>query len=229
MPVDIIVLAAVAAFIVYKLRSILGQTDEMTRGGERNRDDAVNPLTARKREDREAASNVIPIIQAEDAEEVKGSEDKAAQALGTVAQTNLKKIQRYDSAFTLDEFLGGAAIAFEMVIEAFNKGDLKTLKMLLADDVYKDFEQSVKAREGANEREETTLVSIVSTEVGDISIHGKDAEIEVAFVSRQINIIRDIEGKIIEGNPSHIDEIEDEWVFARKVDSKDPNWRVIAT
>ncbi len=51
----------------------------------------------------------------------------------------------------------------------------------------------------------------------------------VKFVSQQINVTKDQEGRIIDGDPSEVANITDIWTFARPVKSRDPNWVLAAT
>ena len=39
----------------------------------------------------------------------------------------------------------------------------------------------------------------------------------------------DEEGRVIDGDPAEIQEITDVWTFERPINSRDPNWRLIAT
>jgi predicted lipid-binding transport protein (Tim44 family) len=44
-----------------------------------------------------------------------------------------------------------------------------------------------------------------------------------------VTVTRNGEGKIIEGDPSDIHNVENQWVFERDVTSKNPNWKIIET
>ena len=56
-----------------------------------------------------------------------------------------------------------------------------------------------------------------------------EARVTVKFVSQQINVTKDQEGRIVDGDPSEVANITDIWTFARQVKSRDPNWVLIAT
>ena len=58
---------------------------------------------------------------------------------------------------------------------------------------------------------------------------GPTAIVTVKYVSEQINVTRDAEGKVVEGNPDRIAEATDIWTFSRNTRSDDPNWILVAT
>ncbi len=39
----------------------------------------------------------------------------------------------------------------------------------------------------------------------------------------------DRDGKVIDGDPDNVVEIKDLWTFARDTNSRDPNWKLVAT
>src|SRR3546814_8440953 len=89
-----------------------------------------------------------------------------------------------------DEFLGGGRAAFEMIVAAYAAGDAKSLRPLLANDVYDDFAGAIKQRDDANETLETTLIGITSAEIIKADLRQKTAFVTVKFVSEQVKIGR---------------------------------------
>ena len=65
--------------------------------------------------------------------------------------------------------------------------------------------------------------------IEDAELQGRTAFITVRFVSEQINVVKDSEGRIVEGDPSDVTQITDLWTFARNTRSRDPNWTLVAT
>jgi predicted lipid-binding transport protein (Tim44 family) len=51
----------------------------------------------------------------------------------------------------------------------------------------------------------------------------------VRFVSDQVNVTRDAEGNILDGDPEQLSEIVDLWTFARDTSTRDPNWELVST
>jgi predicted lipid-binding transport protein (Tim44 family) len=53
--------------------------------------------------------------------------------------------------------------------------------------------------------------------------------ITVKLVSDQINVTRDGDGKVVEGDPSAVTSVTDIWTFSRNTRARDPNWTLVAT
>ena len=67
--------------------------------------------------------------------------------------------ETFDDAAKKD-FLNGAKIAYESVITSFSKGDLKSIKNLLAKDVYDQFDEAIRDKKARNETSDTTFIGI---------------------------------------------------------------------
>jgi predicted lipid-binding transport protein (Tim44 family) len=141
----------------------------------------------------------------------------------------ITQIKLADRDFDPKGFVAGARSAFEMIIGAFAEGDIKTLRPLLANDVYDDFSGAIKAREEKKEVLETTLIGITSAERIEAEMQQKTAFVTVKFVSEQVNVTRDAENRIVDGDPNHVTKVTDIWTFARNTRSRDPNWALVAT
>ena len=120
-------------------------------------------------------------------------------------------------------------MAFSWVVEAFAKGDTKTLRPLLNDEVYGNFVAAIENRNKAGETLETVLVGIKSADILEARREGKLAFVTVKFISEQVNITRNRAGEVIEGDPVRVVPITDIWTFARDTRSRDPNWVLVAT
>ena len=113
---DIIIFAVVAAFIIYRLRSVLGKRT----GFQKN----INQQEFVKKE---TIPDELKIPQ------LKENEQK------------LEAVYKKVNSFNHKEFLEGAKKAFEIIITAFNKGDKSTLKNLVSKDVYNAFEGAINS------------------------------------------------------------------------------------
>ena len=147
----------------------------------------------------------------------------------TPLDAGFTQIQIASPDFDRTEFLVGARTAFEMIIQAFAEGDRELLESLLSDEVYGNFLAAITSREGANETLENTLIRIVSGDPIEAYMDGSVANVTVKIVSEQINVTRDAEGEVVDGDPDHVSEITDIWTFARDTQSRDPNWALVAT
>ena len=110
---DIIVFAGIAAFLIYRLRNVLGKRSgfEKKLGKPQPKEKEINSLKN------------IP--------QLKDNENKLSKAYEVLVDFDHKK------------FLEGAKFAFETIINAFNNSDKKTLKNLLTKDVFLTFENAI--------------------------------------------------------------------------------------
>ncbi len=228
--IDIVLFAMVAAFLFLRLRSVLGRRT----GQERQR---PNPLMQRAPEQRpdpgargetrvDPRTNVVRPLPPR-AEPARPATPLVGNA--TPLATGLAEIKLADPSFHEDTFLGGARVAFEMIIEAYARGDLATLRPLLADDVYEQFASAIRARETAGETLETTLSGIRILDVIEARMEGRTAVVTVKVVSDQINLLRDRAGTVVDGDAAKATEVVDLWTFSRNTRARDPNWALIAT
>ena len=96
-------------------------------------------------------------------------------------------------------------------------------------EVYNNFVKVIHDREQAGETLEDTLIGINVAEIVEAYMEGQTAHITVKFVSEQINVTRNENGDIINGNSNLVTDVTDFWTFARDTRSSDPNWLLIAT
>jgi len=219
---DIILLAAIAAFLVLRLRSVLGRRS----GNEQAR--KYDPF--RKRGAEEAGEDkVISLPDRGTPAEDQGAGKMAEGAEGTPLEQGLTQIKMADRSFEPDGFVNGAKVAFEMIITAFAGGDTKTLRPLLSNDVFEDFSGAIKTRIDNDETLESTLVGITEADIIEAELQGKTAFVTIKFVSEQINVTRNTKGEVVDGDPGGVATVTDIWTFARNTRSRDPNWTLVAT
>jgi predicted lipid-binding transport protein (Tim44 family) len=58
---------------------------------------------------------------------------------------------------------------------------------------------------------------------------GRDAVVSVEFVTEQVNVVRDADDKVVDGDPNGIVTLTDVWTFSRDVRAADPNWKLMVT
>ena len=226
-----IIFLALAVFIFLRLRSVLGQRT----GRERP---PFNPFAARETRPGPVSDKVVALPQrpvevpaVNPSEEEKPAVERwkgIAPADSAVAK-GLDAIFEQDNTFDAKHFLDGARGAYEMIATAYAEGDRRTLKNLLAKDVYDGFESVIREREQRGEVAETRFVSIDSTDLIGAELRGKTAQVTLRFVSKLVSVTRDKAGEVIDGNPEKITDVTDIWTFAREVTSRDPNWKLVAT
>ena len=231
-----LIFLALAVFIIFRLRSVLGKRT----GKERPPfDPYAKTDTKTGRPEKPQAGqgdNVIPMPGQTDvspADVNRPSSDdmvieKVAPA-GTALNDALRKILSVDRTFEPEPFLEGARGAYEMIVMAFAEGDRKALKSLLSKDVYEGFVTAIDDREKRGETIESTFVGIDRAEIVEAALKGNTAQVTVKVQSQLISATRDKSGAIIDGDPNKVTEVVDIWTFARDTTSRDPNWKLVAT
>ncbi|MBX7542101.1 Tim44/TimA family putative adaptor protein [Qipengyuania sphaerica] len=208
---EIVILAAIAAFLGLRLYSVLGERSEHEEGPAAHRYDAPDGQipTANDRP-------VAPVRQPVRLRSV----DNASSA----NESAIRAIASADPRFDLLAFLEGSKAAYGMILEAFWEGDKDTLRDLTDDDVYAGFSGAIDAREAAGETLENRLIRIEDATVHAAEMDGRTARISVLFVSDIASLTRDKDGNIVAGSLDDAVESRDIWTFSRNVGSSDPNW-----
>lgn len=210
---EILILAAVAGFLAFKLYTVLGKRT----GNERTPQDRLGSLQRR----------------AETAPQVLTKEPTATPAVveapGNPVAAALVDIKLADRTFDSDKFVSGARAAYEMIVTAFAKGDRNTLRGLLSDDVFTTFDTAIRAREAKKERVEFNFQQLKSARITTAELKHQTAEITITFESQFMLAGYDAEGKLIEGDAKTPHVVTDIWTFARETVSNNPNWTLVAT
>ncbi len=207
-PIDLILFGMIAAFLVLRLRSILGRRT----GYER----PASPVSA-------APAGPVAGIRAEPSAPVATRTlPDPASATGQV----LLRMRGIDRNFDPANFLNGAEGAFRMIVAAFASGDRPTLRGLLSDDTYRSFETAIGAREAANNKQISELRAIHAATIESAELVGNVACIFVRFVSDQISMTEDAGGTPVAGADA-VTELVDLWSFERDLTSADLAWRLV--
>ncbi|MCA3554320.1 Tim44/TimA family putative adaptor protein [Aestuariivirga sp.] len=226
-PINILLLA-VALVVFWRLRSVLGTRTGTEKppfdlfGSKRGAQDTSGAVT------RLPEPTPVPANDTGDRDPPppvwKGFADEGsplAAALGRMAEN--------DSGFTPRAFVDGAKVAYEMIIDAFARGDKAALKNLLSKEVFDGFARAIDARVGQGQRVDSRFVGIDKAVIQQASLAGRKASITMEFVSELISATYDKAGEVIEGDPKEIRIVTDVWTFERDLGSRDPNWKLVAT
>jgi predicted lipid-binding transport protein (Tim44 family) len=220
---DIILFALVAAFLILRLRNVLGR-----RNGHRGRsnDPFGTPSKPEKSEDKVVR---LPDRSDQTPETAQAAAEEPESETQTPLEAGLTQIKVADPKFDPREFLSGARLAFEVILTSYAGSDTAALKPLLSPEVFGNFSQSIRDRQQANETMEITLVGIKSADTVEAYMAGRTAHLTIKFVSQQITAVRDDNNEVIEGDPKEVIDVTDFWTFARDTRSGDPNWILVAT
>ncbi len=226
-----IIFALLAAFVVWKLRSVLGARSG-TEKPPSNPFAAGSPGgTSARRGDATGQTITLPGAAESPAPNAPLKEDrwKPFAEPGTPAWAGLDSIAAADPAFAAKPFVDGAKAAYEMVITEFAIGNRVILRNLLSPDVFEGFASALDGREKRGEKLSTAFVSIDKAQIEDAGLQGRAANIKVHFTAQMTTVTRDSAGTVIEGDPEKVVQIDDIWTFTRDTSSRDPNWKLSAT
>lgn len=213
--IQLLVLAGIAIFLILRLKNVLGTRD----GFEKPPVAAPAEVNEKPRHDFEVIDGGPDLEIADYAEP--GSDTAEA----------LTKMKTAEPGFSVREFLDGAKGAYEMILMAFERGDIKSVEAFLSEDVNEAFVETIALREDQGLKVEASFVGLRELELNSASFDAAtaEAEISVLFVAELTSVVRNSEGEIVEGNPNEIKRQRDIWTFARRMGVDDPNWQLVAT
>ena len=208
---DIILIASVAGFILFRLYSVLGRRTGHERPPQENYRFGSVP-----------AQDTVGAAP-------KQLSHAAADRPSDPVASGLFDIGLADRAFDRDQFVKGARAAYEMILTAFAANDRDALKPLLSDEVYGAFDSVMRRREQNGEKATLTLVGFTDVKIIAAALKGSLAEITLAFGAQLISATTDAKGDVIDGDAKSVQDITDVWTFSRDVRAHDPNWTLVAT
>jgi predicted lipid-binding transport protein (Tim44 family) len=223
------ILLAVALIVIWRLRSVLGQRT----GAERP---PIDPYASTRKTAPEAANGNVLNFPGEAKQIAPSKNDEPATpewtgfaSEGSSVAKGLEAIAAADPGFSTRSFVEGAKIAYELIVEAFAKGDKTALKPLLSKEVYDGFAEVIDERARKGEKIDAQFVGFEKAEIAGASLMAKRAGMTMRFVSQMISTTLDKDNRIVDGDPKEIRQITDVWAFERDVSSRDPNWKLVAT
>ncbi len=192
--IDLIILAAIAVFVISRLYSVLGQ-----------KSGSDQPPPARRY--REAP------VRAPEVDETADDEARARlrPAFTGPAAAGLEAIAAQDGNFSPDDFTRGARKAYEMTVTAFADGDRDTLRQLVDDDVFEVYSSAIAEREKSG-AEPMRLARLRQARIVEASV---DA-------SNMARVLVSFESELSDGDLMR--SAKEIWTFKRSLSSQDPNW-----
>ena len=136
---------------------------------------------------------------------------------------------REEGWFNNDDFLRGAANAYETIVTNFENGNKDALKPLLSDDVLISFSSVIDERNSKNETVEFNFIGIEKSEIVHKDLKKNPMEVTVRFISEMITCIKNSKDEVISGSLNQVQKITDVWTFEKIKDKKSSNWLLAAT
>ena len=213
--IDILILGMIAVFIINRLRNTLGKKTG-------NEHDIVEKFSRNKVGLKE--SNPDKIHKENPAQNNLDEISEIFHENPSVAQ-ELNKIKRRDPSFNVDKFLDGAKKAFEFIIQKYSDENISPLKKLLSNNIFKMFDGQIKKRAKKNENLDVSIIGIKNATITEAFLKSDSkASIKVEFSSEQVQVIKNMDGRIINGDGNQILSIVENWLFSKNLKNKDPNW-----
>lgn len=126
-------------------------------------------------------------------------------------------------------FLNGAKKVFELILSAFNQGDLTPVRELMSKKVFDAFNQVIENRRADNITSEVDFICFDKSEIKDIKNLKNTIKVVVEFVSEQVSILKNKDGEVIEGDENFVQKITDMWTFERPKNAKNNIWTLVST
>ena len=212
MTIEILVLAGIAVFLVLRLRNVLG-----------TREGFEKPRTGDSQPDKSPELTVI-----------EGGPDADIidhVPAGSNLADKLVEIKNVDPDFSVTEFLTGARGAYEMILMAFERGEMEDIRALLSPEVAETFDEVIKNRKAQGLTIEAEFVGIRELKLSDVFFDKATdvADISVSLTGELISVVKNAEGEVVEGDAKQIKRQKDIWTFSKDMGLQDPNWQLVAT
>lgn len=214
--IQLLVLAAVAIFLVLRLKSVLG-----------TRDGFEQPTRPAPGNDRPAqARHGFEVIDGGIDRDITDHVDD-----GSPSAKALAAMKTVEPDLSVTDFLGGARGAYEWILMAFQRGDLSEVAPFLSQDVHDALAQVIADRQAQGLTVQAEFVGVRDMTLTEATFDRdtREGEITVRFLGELTYAVRDAAGELVDGDPKSIRSQRDVWTFARVMGSDDPNWRLVAT
>ncbi|GIX12267.1 MAG: preprotein translocase subunit Tim44 [Paracoccaceae bacterium] len=215
--IQILVLAAIALFLVLRLRSVLGTRDGFE-PGDQPQAPAPDMLSSPAEADPDGASDPEDDIPAD-------------IPPGSPVHAALMAMKAAEPGFSVTRFLRGARQAYEMIVIGYENGDLSEVRDFMSPEVAEGFEEAIARRREAGLTVEAEFVGLRDLRITDARFDPGTgvAEITLRFTAELTSVVRNAQGEVVEGEPGRIRRQTDHFTFERRMGSDDPNWTLVAT
>ena len=210
----IVILALVALLIGLRLYSVLGE-----RSGHEQQP-ILKPADPDARvEPRAAQPSVVPQAPA----------DAADMAFLPTAGPGVRAILAADPSFDVARFLEGATAAYRLVLEAYWRGELDTVRGHVDQHVYDTFEAAIEQRKTDGLKLDNRLVAIEQAVISQASLESRWRSSPCASRRTSPPSPATPKDQVVAGSLSDAVQTRDMWTFRRDISSRDPNWLLIET
>lgn len=192
----LIIFAALAAIVLYQLYSVLG-----------------------RRVGRQPGDNRQPEVVAAPSRQLDRPPELTDEGAGL---TGMAALRARDPSFDAARFLGGAKMAYEMIVRAFAAGDRATLRNLLAPSVMASFDAAITQRENTGATEAVEFLNAPRADVEKVEVVDDMARVTTRFLAEFRSRSKSAEGEAVDDRRT-----AELWTFERNLKSRDPNWLLV--
>ena len=214
---QIFILAVVALFLFWRLKAVLGSRD----GFEKTLKEIKEP------------SEVINATGVKDQPNTSSPDDDIFDYVEENSESAdvFKKMKEFDKDFSVNKFVSGAKMAYEIILMAFENGDVEKLGTLLEKKVLASFKSVIDKRKKDGFIIDAKFIGMRDIRIINASFSQKTkvADVTLSFKSEITTVVKDGDGKIIEGHPDEIKKQQDTWIFTQKLSEKSPVWLLKST
>lgn len=213
--IQLLVLAGIAVFLILRLRSVLG-----------TREGFEKPPVSGPSKTRSTRRPEFDVIEGGPDHDITDHVEDGSSSAKALAAMKMA-----EPGFQVGTFLEGSRAAYEMILMAFESGDLSGVKDFLSEDVAESLQSAIDQRAEKNLSVEANFVGVreIALKEAEFDRATSEGEIAVKFVGELTSVVKNAEGEIVEGNANEIKRQRDIWTFARKMGSDNPNWQLVAT
>jgi predicted lipid-binding transport protein (Tim44 family) len=211
----IVILALVALFIGLRLYSVLGE-----RTGHEQQQPIFKPA--------DPDAMVEPRV-AQPSVTAPGAADAGDMAFLPTAGPGVRAILAADPNFDVAHFLEGAKSAYRMILEAYWKGEVDTMKPHVDAHVIEAFSGAVAQREKEGLSLDNRLVAVEQALIAEAALDGSVATVTVRFEADIAAVTRNKDGEVVAGSLSDAVQTRDLWTFRRDITAGNPNWLLVET
>ncbi len=208
--IDLIFLGIVVLLVLYRLYDVLGTRP----------DSSMPHIKVVSKKEFEKIYHMLE-KQAEEAESFKGVQINTSKA-----DKSLLQIKDFDKT----DFLRRVSKVFEMMLTSFASADKETIQMLTTPNLYQKFSDIIDQRLKDGVIAESDLIKIDELGIENVKILQKGtAKIAVKITSEQINVLKNAQGELIEGDENFVQKITDVWTFEKNLNTPSPVWLLSST
>lgn len=222
--VDILIFAAIAVFLFFKLRNVLGEVDQSDKDKSKS---SMKPTTSNTNQKSSTNARLAKLNPQTGPEEWPTILPDFKLVANATAHNGLLQVHTTAPQFDPYHFLQGAKRAFPMIIEAVSKGDKKALKPLLSSGLYSLYSKEIDARKAKGEVWESDIVDLNTAVISDTQIDGQAATITVDFEAIEKITARDSEGNFIDDQNGTSEKTQNQWIFSKNLKSNNHIWTLI--